>query len=177
MNSTKILNFWFSKDNSTKWFTKSKDFDSLIINKFLAIYNKAANGDLDDWKQEPEGMLALIIILDQFPRNMFRDSAKSFAGDAKALSYAKEAIAKEIDKKLLLQQRRFIYMPFMHSENLEDQNISVQLFAADETSYKYAVRHREIIQKFGRFPHRNNLLGRESTKEEVDFLKTPNSTF
>lgn len=177
MNPTDILNFWFFKENSTKWFIKSKDFDNLIIEKFSNTYIKAAKGDLDAWKETPEGMLALIIIFDQLPRNMFRGNAQSFATDAKALSLAKEAIAKGFDKKLTVEQQRFIYMPFMHSENLKDQNKSVELFAKAEMSYNYAVRHREIIQKFGRFPHRNDLLRRSSTKEEINFLKTPNSPF
>jgi len=177
MTSTDILNFWFSKENKKKWFVKDKDFDSLITEIFLNTYNQAANGGLDNWKETSEGLLSLIIILDQFPRNMFRDQAQSFAMDAKALSLAKEAIVKRIDKQLMLEQQRFIYMPFMHSENLEDQNISVELFTNDEISYSYAIRHREIIQRFGRFPHRNILLGRESTQEEIEFLKTPNSSF
>jgi uncharacterized protein (DUF924 family) len=177
MHPSIILNFWFSKENNTKWFIKSEDFDSLIIKKFSTIYNKAAHGNLESWEETSDGILALIIILDQFPRNMFRTSTQSFATDAKALTLAKGAIAKGMDKELAAEQQRFLYMPFMHSENLKDQDISVALFAKDKMSYNYAVRHREIIQKFGRFPHRNNLLGRKSTKEEIDFLETPDSSF
>jgi uncharacterized protein (DUF924 family) len=174
---SEVLNFWFSNENKEKWFIKNKIFDKLIKDKFLALYEKAAAGMLVAWTHTPEGILALILILDQFPRNMFREHAKSFATDHQALMLAKEAIKKGIDKKLPALYQKFIYMPFMHSENLEDQQLSVQLFKNDTLSYQYTVRHMEIIKNFGRFPHRNEVLGRKSTDAELEFLKTPTAYF
>ncbi|OJW69144.1 MAG: hypothetical protein BGO68_03535 [Candidatus Amoebophilus sp. 36-38] len=174
---TEILDFWFSNENKERWFGKDEKFDNLIRERFLTLYEQAAQGMLDNWKQTPAGILALIILLDQFSRNMFRGDRRSYATDHQALSLAKEAINKGMDKKLSESQRKFIYMPLMHSENLEDQQLSVQLFANDTLTYFYATRHMEIIRKFGRFPHRNAILGRKSTNEELIFLKESNASF
>ena len=172
-----IINFWFAEVNKKKWFMKDPNFDKLITEKFLPVYEQISRGVLDSWKNTPEGILALIIVLDQFSRNMFRGQKKSFDTDAQALLLAKQAIATKMDKRLPAFYQKFIYMPFIHSEALQDQNLSLQLFVSDPETYGYAIKHREIIEKFGRFPHRNNLLGRQSTPEELHFLQLPNSAF
>ena len=172
-----ILDFWFAQENKPKWYIKDKEFDKTISEKFLDYYKEAALGSLDYWSETPEGTLSLIILLDQFPRNMFRGLPQSFATDSKALSITKKAIAKGLDKKLSTEYKQFLFIPLMHSENLEDQNLSVQLFITDPDSHEYAKMHMEIIKKFSRFPHRNIILGRIPTEEEVNFLGTPNSSF
>lgn len=172
--SSTIIEFWFDAQNKVLWFSKNPEFDNLIKTKFLHFYEQALLGKLDHWKESPEGILALIIVFDQFPRNIFRNTAKSFATDERALNLAKPAIENSIDKKLVSDEyRHFLYMPFMHSEVLSDQEKSLQLFKHNE----YAQRHYDIIRRFGRFPHRNNLLNRISTAEELEFLKQPDSSF
>jgi len=172
-----ILGFWFLDENKPKWFIQDKEFDKVITEKFLGYYNVAASGSLDYWKGSSEGIVALIIILDQFSRNIFRGLAQSFATDSKALTMVKEAIDQGMDQEVFAEYRHFLYMPLMHSEDLEDQNLSVKLFSNEPSSYEYAKMHMEIIKKFGRFPHRNKILGRKSTEEEIRFLTTPNSSF
>ena len=185
-----ILDFWFGKPDVASygkkmsyWFSKKLEFDQEIRNRFLADYEQAATGKLDDWKESPRSCLALILLLDQFPRNMFRGTAQAFATDSQALSAAQHAVANGFDKELLNIQRLFVYLPFEHSENIEHQRQSVQLFAAlgddpySATSLDYAIRHLWVIERFGRFPHRNKLLGRETTPEEAEFLKQPGSSF
>ena len=136
------------------------------------VYQKAIKGELDPLSETPEGSLALVIILDQFPRNMYRGTPQAFASDAKALKVAKEAVEKKFDRDLLPMQRMFLYLPFEHSENIDDQEQSVKFFEnlGDELALKYAIEHRDAITQFGRFPHRNAILGRESTPEELRFL-------
>jgi uncharacterized protein (DUF924 family) len=172
-----IIDFWFDPKVKPLWFSKNEKFDKLIKDKFLSLYEQAASGELDTWKATSEGILALVIVLDQFPRNMFRNNPKSFASDDKALSCAKEAIQKNLDKNLNEEQKHFLYMPFMHSEHLEDQELSLKLFHDQPEAYKYAKAHYDIIKRFGRFPHRNKILNRSSTPEELEFLKQPNSSF
>ena len=162
-----ILLFWFTEAGPDKWYIKDPEFDDLIRGRFEEIYDKAAAGEFDDWTNTAQGTLALVIVLDQFPRNMFRNTPKSFATDSKALAIAKEAVAKGFDKELPPEQRKFFYMPYMHSEALEDQEECVRLF--DGTN-EWAEKHRDVIVKFGRFPHRNEILGRESTQEEKEYL-------
>lgn len=173
IDSSVILNFWFSEEVKPKWFVKDINLDKLITEKFQNVYQAAKMQTLT-WKKTPEGCLALVIILDQFSRNMFRGLAKSFESDAIALSLTKYALDNQMDKDLNLEQKQFLYMPLMHSENINDQELSLSLFTADDI---YAKRHWEIIKMFNRFPHRNEILGRISTKEELEFLKTPNSSF
>lgn len=179
MNPSTILRFWFDEIKPTQWFKKDPNFDHTIQTRFSGLYEEAVSNRLDFWDQTPEGALALIILLDQFPRNMFRGAPEAFASDEKALLISKIAISKGIDLKLPAAQRRFIYMPFMHSERLEDQDTGIQLFQnlGDIASIDYAVAHRNIIARFGRFPHRNDILGRTSTNEELAFLATPGSSF
>lgn len=185
MSAAEVLSFWFGDklEMRKEWFTKNPDFDSEVRSRFLPLYEQAASNQLDDWSNSPESCLALIIVLDQFPRNMFRDTPRSFATDAKALGIAKDAIAQQFDQQVSPVQRFFLYLPLEHSENLDDQNESVRLFEQFkgnpelEEVYDYALRHRAVIEQFGRFPHRNQILDRSSTAEEIEFLKQPGSSF
>jgi uncharacterized protein (DUF924 family) len=186
-----ILSFWFDRSPNEPgtgaarkvWFSKNPEFDQEVIVRFRAIYNQAAEGKLDHWQETPEGALALILLLDQFSRNMFRDSPQAFATDEKALVVAKGAIARKFDQLLPPVKRWFVYMPLMHSENLADQNQCVELFRSLSDhpdvpgGYTYAEKHRAVIERFGRFPHRNRVLNRATTPEEAEFLKQPGSTF
>lgn len=176
-----ILHFWFEETQPQQWFQKNADFDTLIRDRFLQTYRLAADGVCDLWRDEAQGCLALCIVLDQFPRNMFRDDPQAFATDAKALLVAKHALARGFDQTLSLQQRRFLYLPFEHSEEWNDQSRAVALFQSiqeeDPLGYDYALRHQAIIERFGRFPHRNIILGRENTAEEDEYLAQPGSGF
>ncbi len=186
----KILDFWFDQPGQQSygkprqiWFAKKPEFDLEVRSRFLSDYEQAATGNLDEWKNSPLSCLALILLLDQFPRNMFRGTAQAFATDWQALSTAQYAVAQAYDRELLSVQRWFIYCPFEHSENLEHQNQAVALFGQlgddpdSADTINYAIRHREVILRFGRFPHRNEILGRASTPEEEEFLKQPGSSF
>jgi uncharacterized protein (DUF924 family) len=166
-----ILAFWRTS-GPDKWFVKDDAFDEEIRTRFLAEHEAAARGELATWEDTPEGVYALIILLDQFPRNLFRGSQRAFATDAQALAIAERAIAKGFDKAFRPPESRFIYMPFMHAEDLPHQERCVALCAAcdDPEGVKFAVLHRDIIRDFGRFPHRNPVLGRQTTLEEQDFL-------
>ncbi len=188
--ANEILEFWFGKPDEADygkprkvWFTKNSAFDEEVRSRFLKDYQQAASGQLDAWKATPQGCLALIILLDQFPRNMFRGQPQAFATDPQALAYAKYAVAQGFDKQLLPLQRQFVYLPFEHSENLEHQHQCVELFSTlkDEpdcaSCIDYAHRHFKVIEQFGRFPHRNQILGRETTPEESEFLRQPGSSF
>jgi len=172
-----ILDFWFSSETKPKWFAKDVNFDQEIIDKFESYYEAAKNGTLTTWDNSPLGTLALVITLDQLPRNMFRGTVLSFATDDLALAYTKKAIDKNFDAELTKEQKQFLYMPLMHSENLEDQMLSVELFSQFSENNQFAIKHMEIIKRFGRFPHRNDILSRESTDEEIIFLSGPNSSF
>lgn len=186
----RILDFWFGQPEQASygkprqaWFIKKPEFDREIRTYFMADYEQAAAGELEEWKNSPLSCLALILLLDQFPRNMFRQSAQAFATDWQALTAAQFAIKQGYDRELLPTQRWFIYCPFEHSENLEHQNQAVALFellsddpdSAD--AIRYAIRHREVILQFGRFPHRNAILERVSTPAEEEFLQQPGSSF
>ncbi len=185
-----ILDFWFgtSQADSGKarkaWFIKDPTFDQTIQTRFETDYQAAATGKLDSWQRSAQGCVALTLLLDQFPRNLFRRHPRAFATDAQALMVAEQAIAGGLDQELLPLQRWFLYIPYMHSENLDHQRQSVELFhhlrdADPETAsaFPYAIKHLEIIEWFGRFPHRNQILDRVSTPEEIDFLKQPGSSF
>ena len=183
-----VLDFWFGREGEPgygefreAWFTKDPEFDRLVRDRFEALYEAAAAGDLDDWKEEARSCLALVIVLDQFPRNMFRGDPRSYATDRKAQETAEYAVDHALDRELPEFQRTFLYMPFMHSEDPGHQRRAVELFrilGGNETdSSYYAVRHMEIIERFGRFPHRNEILGRQTTPEEAEFLTQPGSSF
>ena len=185
-----IIDFWFGRPEDKGygqpqkfWFIKDKEFDRTCRSRFLETYQQAAKGELIKWQEQALSCLALIIVLDQFPRNMFRNSPSAFATDYQALKISKYAVYKGFDRHLFPVQRWFIYLPFEHSENLADQEIALKLFnnlkddPDSQASIDYAYRHWEVIKRFGRFPHRNQILGRESTPEEKEFLKQPGSKF
>ncbi|TCR61708.1 DUF924 family protein [Bosea sp. BK604] len=167
-----ILSFW-REAGPEKWFEKDETFDAEIRARFLATYNAAAAGQLSDWEATPDGSYALLILLDQFPRNMFRGSAQAFAADPLALAIADRAVARGFDEGYANPERRFFYLPFEHAEDLAHQERCVALTHAsgDEDSTKWAIVHRDIIRDFGRFPHRNAVLGRDSTEAEHAFLE------
>lgn len=184
-----VLDFWFGTPDSPdygsqrpEWFQKSPIFDDQAKDKLWGLYEQACAGELDAWANDHKGMLALIILLDQLSRNFHRDSPQAFAQDAKALDLARRALDAGFDQRLLVVQRCFIYMPFEHSEDLADQDLCVDLFEGlrgelPDAFLDYADKHRVIIRRFGRFPHRNAILGRESTPEEIEFLTQPGSSF
>lgn len=174
-----ILQFWFEEIDESKWWIKDAGFDQLIRTKFSDIHAQANRCELYEWRQTAQGRLAEIIVLDQFSRNMFRNTPQAFASDSLALVLAQEAIAADAEKQLNAAQRSFLYMPFMHSESLKIQEISLILFERNgiKSNYDFAIKHKKIIEQFGRYPHRNNILGRESTAQEVEFLKQPGSGF
>jgi len=169
-----LIDFWFSQRVQKMWFNSTQDFDKELYNDYYQTYESAVNGDLDHWSESSLGSLALVIILDQFPLNMFRNSPRCFESENKALQAAKDAIKNKQDLDLANEQKMFIYMPFMHSENLQDQDKAVELFAVAELdeNLKFAKHHRDIIRNYGRFPHRNAILGRTSTAEETAYLES-----
>jgi uncharacterized protein (DUF924 family) len=173
--SQDILDFWFGQDRKT-WFEKRSEFDDEIRSRFLALYEAAAAGGLAAWRNAPRSCLALVILLDQFPRNMFRGTARAFAADPLALEAARAMLERGWDRALTADERTFAYLPFEHSEALQDQDLSLQLFEGNP-NFEWARKHWEIIRRFGRFPHRNAALGRASTPEEIAFLATPGSGF
>jgi uncharacterized protein (DUF924 family) len=170
-----VLEFWFGRDRKD-WFAKNDAFDAEIRDRFLAVYEAAAAGQLASWKSDPRSCLALVIVLDQFPRNMFRGSARAFAADALARAAARVILERGWDKSYSDDERTFAYLPFEHSEDLADQELSMQLFQGNPNA-EWARKHWEIIRRFGRFPHRSAALGRESTPEEAAFLKEHGSAF
>lgn len=193
-----VLDIWFgtldaqgraAPELAARWWTKDPAFDQLLRERFGALHEQVLRGEHDDWLASPRGRLAAVIVLDQLSRNMFRGSARMFAADERALAIAEEGIARGDDRELAFAERGFLYMPLEHSEDLARQERCVELFcslrdqapealrpSADKW-LDFAVRHRDIIRRFGRFPHRNALLGRESTAEEIEFLKQPGSSF
>lgn len=171
-----IIDFWFSNDVSALWFKSTDEFDAQLKDQFESLWQQAANGDLDNWKTTAEGALALVIILDQFPLNMFRGDAKRYSTEAKSREIAQYAIDNKLDDSLINKQLSFLYLPFMHSEDLNDQQTSIELFekAGLTDNAKYARHHYGVVERFGRFPHRNIELGRKSTEEEIEYLKHAN---
>lgn len=174
-----ILNFWFNADTQPFWFQKSADFDQQLHQRFADILNQAKQAELWTWRENAEGRLAEIIVLDQFSRNLYRDQAAAFAQDALALALAQETIQLGLDLQLQPEQRSFLYMPFMHSESKVIHEEALKLFEAlgNPINLDFEKKHKVIIDRFGRYPHRNEVLGRESTPEEIEFLKQPNSRF
>ncbi|NUO53370.1 MAG: DUF924 domain-containing protein [Polyangiaceae bacterium] len=197
-SSEDVLLFWFgeldehglaTKDATTKWFMKNPAFDEEVRSRFGDLHAAIARGEKESWLDDPRGRLAYVVVLDQLSRNMFRGDKQMFAADERALAAAAAGVEKGHDHPLACAERIFLYMPFMHSESLDAQDRCVELFRtfADGLSgaaknqvlnnVDYAVRHRDIVARFGRFPHRNELLGRSSTDEEAAFLKEPGSSF
>ena len=185
-----VLDFWFGPADSEAfgkprevWFKKDDAFDQALRERYAPFWEQARAGALSDWDASPRELLAFIVVCDQFPRNMFRGEAQSFATDPLALDAARRILGRGWDKQLLSVEKAFAYLPFEHSEDLTDQDRSVALFGGDPNDpvlkgyADYAIKHRDFIARFGRFPHRNVLLGRTSTPEEIDFLKQPGSSF
>ncbi len=184
MNSTgqtpqSILDFWFAEITPKQWWIASDDVDRQIESRFGALHAAAERCELYGWRASANGRLAEIIVLDQFSRNIYRNRPQAFANDALALALAQTAVTAHADQALDPQRRAFIYMPFMHSESLAIHDVAVALFGAPgmENNLDFELRHKAIIERFGRYPHRNAILGRNSTAEEIDFLKTPGSSF
>ena len=183
-----VVDFWFGPPQARgtarpEWFRKDAKLDAEIRRLFAALHASAALGEREAWRARPRPMLALVIVLDQFSRNLYRGDARAFAQDAHALACSREALARGDDAGLLPVERQFLYLPFEHSEDLADQDRAVELMrsldAFEQTRglEEWAERHRIIIRRFGRFPHRNATLGRASTPEEIEFLKEPGSAF
>jgi len=177
-----ILTFWFGTADMSAdvekrdlWFKSTPEFDAELIDRFTSTHERAAAGELDYLKETPAECLALIISLDQFPRNIYRGSGKAFHTDEKACNLSHHALAQDFDSALSLEPRKFFYLPLVHSENLSDQDAAVEKYKAfdDEKSLASSIGHRDAIARFGRFPHRNKVLGRENTPEETEYLKIP----
>ncbi len=200
MNETidSVIRFWFGESHSSAdinaqkkrvWWSKNEEIDAEITARFSELVDAVASGELDHWNESHQGLLASIICTDQFPRNIYRGHSRSFSYDAVALRFARQAVAMGFDRKVQLIKRVFIYMPFEHSEEISDQEQAVALMqslvdqAADEEKeifagfLNFAIRHRDVVAEFGRFPHRNTILGRESTEQEIAFLEQPGSSF
>ncbi|HEX9396412.1 MAG TPA: DUF924 family protein [Burkholderiales bacterium] len=176
-----VLHFWFGEGaehgkSHQRWFVKNDAFDAEIRSRFERLHDTLSSNR--DWLDDAPACLARIIVLDQFPRNMFRGTARAFASDALALEAASVAVERAWDRGMLPVEQLFVYLPFEHSENLADQDRACELMKDFDAGQRdYAERHRGIIRRFGRFPHRNALLGRASSPEEIEFLKTPGSGF
>jgi uncharacterized protein (DUF924 family) len=176
---TDIIQFWFAEIKPASWWKKDAEFDALILRRFAAVHHQASLGLLYQWRDTAEGALAEILVLDQFSRNMYRDKPDAFARDPLALVLAQEAIRRGLDQLVPIPQRAFFYLPFEHSEADSMQEESMRLFAllGDANTLDFAKRHKKIIDRFGRFPHRNAILGRKSTEAEEQFLQEPGSSF
>lgn len=174
-----IIDFWFEDIDKSLWWAKDVQFDRLITERFADVHGKALRCELFNWRTTARGRLAEIIVLDQFSRNMYRDSARAFAYDALALALAQEAIAVGADQELTAIQRGFLYMPFMHSESLVIHEVAMVLYKNNQIQsfWDFEIKHQAIIHQFGRYPHRNAILGRPSTPEEIDYLNTPGAGF
>jgi uncharacterized protein (DUF924 family) len=174
-----ILQFWFQEITAEQWWKSDPAFDQLIKDRFGEIHQHATRAELFAWRPEPHGRLAEVIVLDQFSRNIFRANRRAFENDALALALAQEAIAAKADTALSPAERSFLYVPFMHSESRAIHKLSERLFRdnAYANSVDFALRHKAIIDRFGRYPHRNAAIGRESTAEEIEFLQQPGSGF
>jgi uncharacterized protein (DUF924 family) len=174
-----VLAFWFDELQPAQWWRKDEAFDRLVRERFGELHAAAVRCELFGWRLSPRGRLAEIIVLDQFSRNMFRDTPRAFAHDAQALTLAQEAVAAGADRALAPMERSFLYMPYMHSESLRIHEVATVLFAENgiEDNIEFERRHRDVIARFGRYPHRNAILGRASSAEESAFLKQPGSGF
>ena len=177
MTAQSIIEFWFSDKVKSKWFNSSIEFDKEIKSNYESIWLETLQGKNKSWQDSAEGCLALVIILDQFPLNMFRGEVKSFSSEAMAIKVNKIAIELGFDKEIDKDKVSFLYLPLMHSENIEDQNLCVKLFEKAELpeNLRFAKHHRDIVKKYGRFPHRNKILNRESSQDEIDYLNSDNA--
>ena len=179
MQAAEVISFWFEEIPSESWFKKDADFDELIRQRFLQAHHAATAGELYGWRSTALGRLAEIIVLDQFSRNIFRDQSLAFAWDAQALVLAQEAVTAGVLEQLESSQQAFLIMPYMHSESKIIHEQAIKLFSRPglEFNLDFEKRHKVIIDRFGRYPHRNEILGRQSSAEEEEFLKQPGSAF
>ena len=179
MQAQDIINFWFDPEHRSLWFAKNDEFDAKIRERFQTIHHQAIQAELWSWRKTAEGRLAEIIVLDQFSRNLYRDQPQAFAHDSMALMLAQEAISLQLDAQLSPDHRSFLYMPFMHSESKLIHEFALKLFQrlGNEINLSFEKKHKLIIDRFGRYPHRNAILGRSSSAEELEFLTQPNSSF
>lgn len=179
VSPSEIIAFWFNELEPAQWWKRDLTLDREIKARFGATHRAATLGELEPWRETAEGRLAEIIVLDQFSRNIYRDRPLAFACDATALVLAQEAIRAGADQQVDFEKRSFFYMPYMHSESSKVHETAVELFGQPgaEFNYEFELKHKAIIDQFGRYPHRNAILGRESTPEETEFLKQPNSSF
>jgi len=174
-----VIDFWFKEIEPSQWWVKDDEFDQLIKRRFTDIHEKATKCELFEWRKCPAGRLAEIIVLDQFSRNMFRNTPMAFRQDQVALVLSQEAISLGVDKQLDTKERGFVYLPLMHSESITIHQIAEGIYRqhGDPSSLEFELKHKKIIERFGRYPHRNEILGRDSTAEEVEYLKQPGSSF
>lgn len=179
ITSQNVLDFWFQELTPKQWFEVDLSLDQVIKERFEKTLVLASSEGIPSWRQNPSGRLAEIILLDQFSRNIYRGKPESFSQDELALELSKEAVDLKLDLELSTTEKSFLYMPYMHSESLEVHNQAIKLFSTDglENSLAFEHKHRIIIERFGRYPHRNKILGRTSTAEEIEFLTGPNSSF
>ena len=174
-----IITFWFEEISPEQWFKKDKKFDAMLLERAGTTVIKALNGQLDRWSKTSAGSVSLVILLDQFTRNIFRDTPKAFSGDEMALVLSQKSINSEWFANLSVVYKQFLLMPMMHSEDISMQEKSLPLFKqhTNKRTYEFAVKHRDIIAKFGRFPHRNQIINRPNTEEELKFLNQSGSSF
>ena len=174
-----IINFWFSDINPKQWWRKDPTFDNLLSERFGTLHERGCQCELFRWRGAPLGRLAEIIVLDQFSRNIYRGTKRAFENDSLALALAQEAISSNAEEELSQAERGMLYMPFMHSESLAIHEIAVELFRKNgiASNYQYELKHKAVIEQFGRYPHRNDILGRQSTPQELAFLQQPGSRF
>lgn len=172
-----IIEYWFSDKIKSQWFNSTKELDQEIKDNYEGIWKNAVRGEYKHWLDSADGCLALAIIFDQFPLNMFRGEVESFSTEGMAMKVSKHAIENKFDQVLKKEQIAFLYMPLMHSESIDDQNLSVSLFekAGLTENLRFARHHRDIVKRFGRFPHRNKILQRESSQAEIDYLASDNA--
>ena len=178
--AAEVLAFWFVQSRPRQWFAKDSAFDALLRERFLGLTRRAIAGELDTWRADPAGGLALVLLLDQFPRQIWRDTAMAFAGDPQALAESLQAVERGwLEAEPEQARRQFWLMPLMHAEDLAVQEAALPMFErfSESRTADFARRHMDVIARFGRFPHRNALLGRVSSAEELAFLHTPGSRF
>ncbi len=169
-----LIDFWFSAEVSKLWYNSTPAFDRQLRERYLDLWQQASQGELEHWQETALGSLALVILLDQFPLNMFRGSAQCYSSEARSREVARAAIERDFDRELTAEQSSFLYMPFMHSEDIEDQRLAIELFSQPglESNLRFAKHHHGIVEKFGRFPHRNAALGRADTDAEIEYLNS-----
>ncbi len=174
-----VLSFWFEESGPEEWWNSDPRFDAAIRSRFGTLHDRAVRGELYAWRDTPQGRLAEIIVLDQFSRNLYRDDPRAFAADGMALALAQEAVRTGADQAVSPDRRRFFYMPYEHSESAGIHEAAIPLFESldEPETLDFEMRHKAIIDRFGRYPHRNRVLGRPSTEEEIAFLREPGSSF